>query len=366
MSNFNFAGMRNAAISLNGSGLELAGQSFGPGESLEMGESGLISVEQLARAARHYSDLTNSTVRPQLGALVFDVTSDLRALDFYFPITSMLKQQGENDRMQFYAALRFIANHPGFDLRVYAERQQDVTAQAPLAVRFIVAGHLAEVFFYRKDILERFLTQPRHFLIYTSRNAFDQDGGLAGGDYNFGREAIQLEMSRLFEGFNGTVPGVAPILHELGHMLDHFEAGTGGMGQCEGVLPGMSRRDGPVYTPEARRLFSEGKRLEQQRYQLFQDGQARPNDPVPVGHPYVFQTDGEFIAGFLEMFFRNPNYFGTQNPTLYDAFASLLRQDPRRYWPEDFAGYVGENRKAFLGGQRPSPQHISIPALERA
>src|SRR6476661_7344855 len=246
--------IRNSRPSIVGQALQLAGKMLTPTGELEAGEIGKISAQNLMDAGRRYDELTRGSCHPQLAALVFDVTGDFRALDFYFPIVNSLKHD-EAARQDFYNAVRYISEHPGLDMRVFAEHRQDVTAQTPPAVRHIVAGHLAEVFFYRRDIIERFLSQPRHFLIYINRQAFDQDGGLAGGDYNFGLEAIQLEMSRLFEGYSGKTPGVAPFLHELGHMLDHFEAGTGGMGQCEGILPGMASRDGVVFTPQARQLF---------------------------------------------------------------------------------------------------------------
>ncbi len=356
----NFTSLRNVPFSLNGERLEFGGQAVEPHENVDGSEAGPVSGGQILAAARRYQELTGGAVRPQLAALVFDVTNDFRTLDFFFPITNGLKGD-EAARLDFYNALRYIGNHPNLDLHLYGERRRDLTSIMPLSVRFMVAGHLAEVFFYRRDIIERFLAFPRHFQLYTNHQAFVEDDGLAGGDYRFDREAIQLELSRLFEGFSGPMPGVAPFLHELGHMLDHFDAATGRMGQVEGTLPGMSSQDGPLFTPPARQLFIAGKRLEQQRYQAYQDGRAGPNDPVPVGHPYVFQTDGEFIAGFFEMFFRNPNYFATQNSTLYGAFAELLHQDPRRDWPVDFPGYVSSNREAYLGGQRPAPQNISIP-----
>jgi hypothetical protein len=361
MAIINYNQIRNTPLKLGGQGIDIAGNLINQLDELDCGEIGIVKVKDLAQAAQYYLDFTEGTCRPQMAALVFDVTGDYRALDFYFPITSSLKSD-PNLRQNFYDGIKYIANDPGLDFRVFGRNRANVTSSAPPSVRSIVAGHLAEVFFYRRDILQAFLSQPRHFLVYVNHQAFEQDGGLAGGDYNFDRQAIQLELSRLFEGYFGPTPGVAPFLHELGHMLDHFEAGTGGMGQCEGILPGMAPRDGQVFTPQARQLFIEGKSLEQQRYQVYQDGRAHPGDPVPVGHPYVFQTDGEFIAGFLEMFFRNPNYLAAQNPPLFQAFATLFRQDPRHYWPEDFPFYVKENQKAFLGGQRPSPQHITIPS----
>ncbi len=360
MPDFDYMQVRNAAVNLTPQGLEVGGRILNAFVPLDCGELGQVSVEQLAQAARYYQEFSEGSCRPQLAALVFDITGDFRALDFYFPITNGLHGNPQA-RQDFYEAIKYIANHPNLDLVIMGRNRANLNEQAPPAIRHLVAGHIAEVFYYRKDLVDRLLTTPRHFRVYTSRVSFEQDGGIAGGDYRFDHEAIQLELSRLFEGFYGKTPGVAPFLHEFGHMLDHFDAGTGRMGNCEGTLPGMNPADGPLFNPQSRQLFSAGKRLEQERYQRYQDGQAGPNDPVPVGHPYVHQTDGEFIAGTLEMFFRNPNYFAAQNPTLYQAFATLLGQDPRRDWKEDFGFYVTENRKAYLGGQRPSPQHITIP-----
>ena len=81
----------------------------------------------------------------------------------------------------------------------------------------------------------------------------------------------------------------------------------------------------------------------------------------PIGHPYVFQNNGEFIAGYLEMFFRNPHYFAAQNTELFQAFAQCLGQDPRNYWQEDFPYYVKQNRTYYLSGQRPPAPGIGIP-----
>lgn len=357
-----FRTVQNSRVNLQNDFVEIAGQIYAGTDEVDAGEIGKVSGAALSEAAKRYARLTNNAAVPQLAALVFDVTGDLRALDFYLPITRLF-YNNEQERLNFYAAIRYISGNPNLNLRVYAEHRADITTSAPPAIRYLVAGQLAEVFYYRQDILNQFLLAPRNFLLYTTRAAFDQDGGLAGGDYNFGREAIQLEISRLFEGYFGRTPGVCPFLHELGHMLDHFDAGTGRMGICEGMLPGMAPSDGPVYIPEARRFFAEGKYIEQQRYLAYQNRQAGPNDPLPIGHPYVFQTNGEFIAGYLEMFFRNPNYFARQNQVLYQGFATLLQQDPRGYWPEDFLFYVNENRKFYLSGQQPSPQNITIPAL---
>jgi hypothetical protein len=281
-------------------------------------------------------------------------------MDFYFPITNQL---GPQDHQNFYNLVREITLRPGFGLQVIGQNYSDVTSQVFYDVPYLVAGHLAETFFWRTDILWRFLEQPRFFRMYTDSTAFAQDGGLAGGDYNSETESIQLVLSRLYEGYSDTLPGVAPFLHELGHMLDFFDASSGSMGGSEGLLPGLSPQDGPLFTPQARSLFIEGKALEKERYEAFQNGVAQSGDQLPIGHPYVFQNDTEFIAGYFEMFFRNPHYFQQLNPPLYQSFALLLQQDTQRAWATDFPFYVNENRKAYIvGGQRPNPHRITIPA----
>jgi hypothetical protein len=144
-------------------------------------------------------------------------------------------------------------------------------------------------------------------------------------------------------------------------MLDHFDAGAGKMGRATGLLPGLSPQDGPLYRPAARKLFISGKRLELERYLGLRRETAQPGNPVPVGHPYVFQNDGEFIAGYLEMFFRNPHYFAAQNYDLHQAFVELFGYDPREAWDEDFTFYVDQNRKFYLSGQQPAPPNLTIP-----
>ncbi|HVU12756.1 MAG TPA: zinc-dependent peptidase [Phototrophicaceae bacterium] len=243
----------------------------------------------------------------------------------------------------FERLITSIAQHQSFDIRLFDDRRKDRSNQLPTDARKLVAGHIAEIFFYRQDLLDQFLRLRRGFLLYTTPQAYKDDGGVAGGCYNPQRDAIQLVMSRLYEGFNAPTPGVAPFIHEFGHMLDHA---TGN----RGLIPGM---DGVID------LFRRGKQLELKRYQQFQIGRG---DTVPIGHPYVFQNDGEFIAGYLEMFFRNPHYFAAQNSDLFQAFAQCLGQDPRQYWKVDFPYYVQQNRDYYLkSGQRPPRPGITIP-----
>ena len=133
------------------------------------------------------------------------------------------------------------------------------------------------------------------------------------------------------------------------------------MGRSEGLLPGLSPRDGSLFNPRARTLFINGKRLELERYLARYQGSSNSSSMLPIGHPYVFQNDGEFIAGYFEMFFRNPNYFASQNSDLYTAFVELFGYDPRNAWKQDFPFYIDQNRTFYLSGQRPWKPQLTIP-----
>ena len=315
-----------------------------------------VPPHSIEEAHKRFEQLTNDQCQPQLGALNFDVTGDVRALDHYFPITKMLS---DTEIESFYQLVTHIAEHPNFDIQLIGSDTKNLTDQLPNSARHLVAGHLAEVFFFRQDILQRFLHTPRHFQLYTTFEAFHQDGGVKGGCYNPNRECIQLVLSRLFEGFNGATPGVCPFLHELGHMLDHFDAGIGSMKRAEGFYPGLRASDGDVFTPSARDAFIKGKRLELDRYLARQTGDL--SQPMPIGHPYVFQNNGEFAAGYLEAFFRNPNYFASQNPDLFAAYQELFDYDPRKAWKVDFPNYVKKNRDFYTSGEKPPKAGLTIP-----
>lgn len=311
-------------------------------------------MKSLNVVSAKFESLTNGQCRPQAAALTFDSTGDFRTLDHYFPIVRMLE-----DVDSFYQLIQHIAQHPNFDLQLIGANKTNLNMHMPASVRHLVAGHLAEVFYFRRDILARFLSSPRHFQLYTTPEAFHQDGGVSGGCYNPSRECIQLVMSRLFEGFNQATPGVCPFLHELGHMLDAFDSGSRSMKRGEGLYPGLRVSDGDIFTPKARTLFLQGKRLELNRYLARQNGDF--SQPIPVGHPYVFQNDGEFVAGYLEMFFRNPHYFCNQNTDLFMAYVELFGYDTRRAWAEDFPHYVNANRSFYASGQTPSKTRLTIP-----
>ncbi|HEY7832771.1 MAG TPA: hypothetical protein VIG30_04310 [Ktedonobacterales bacterium] len=319
------------------------------------------SVARLIAGAMVYGDLAGGANPAQLPALLFDATGDPWPLAHFFALAGALDEAA---RGAWFAAVAAIAAHPGFDLRLIGARRVDLTERMPPSTRWLAAGHVAEVLGQRPDILATFLAQPRHFRLYATPAAFADDGGVAGGDYDAGRERIQLGLARLFEGFGGARPGVAPFLHELGHMLDAFAPASGGMRQSHGTLPGLDPADGPLYDAEARRLFVAGKALEAARYEALHTGAERARDDdtnLPLGHPYVFQNDGEFIAGYLELYLRTPNRFAARNPALYDGLSRLLRQDPRVAWPEDFDFYVRENRAVYLRGESLARAGITVP-----
>jgi hypothetical protein len=84
---------------------------------------------------------------------------------------------------------------------------------------------------------------------------------------------------------------------------------------------------------------------------------------MPLGHPYVFQTDGEFLAGYWEMFWRNPHTMASSSPQLFAALCSYTGGDPRRLMPTDYLGYVQGNREFYQRGERPLPSAIQFHIL---
>jgi hypothetical protein len=330
------------------------GRSFQP-PAKKMLEA-LTPPKSKEEARARFDQLTGGGWSPQAEALEFDLTGNPRLLDRYFPIVNMLDEAGVES---FHQLVGYVACHPNFDVQLIGENKSNVTHRMPNSIRRLAAGHLAETFFFRRDILDRFLHTPRHFHFYVNEGAFRDDGGVKGGNYNPSRQCIQLVLSRLFAGFNGATPGACPFLHELGHMLDYFDARTGTMGKSEGMYPGLSPGDGDVFTPDARDAFIKGKRLELDRYLARHHGDF--SQPMPIGSPYVFQNDGEFLAGYFEAFFRNPNYIAAQNPDLFDAYVELFGYDPRRAWKEDFPHYVKKNRDYYASGEKPPKAGITVP-----
>jgi len=341
-----------------------------------------IALSSLVKSVFHIRSLTSETCQPQLAYHAFATSHRPSYMETYFPL---VKSLDKNSRREFHKAITKVLLHPGFDLQLlkiaptsaheiwvtstssfnfvpndYSDYMIANCIHVNPAIAYLVAGHIVEMFFFRQDILDRLLDSQIHILLYTDQDSFRADGGVAGGCYNPERGCVQLVVSRLFEGFNQPTPGVFPFLHEFGHLLDFFDAGTGKHElTSSGWLPGMRPSDGEIYSPEAREAFIVGKRLEMERYDR-QVSTPDGTEPLPIGHPYVFQNNSEFIAGYLEMFFRNTHYFATQNPNLFDGFSRLFRQDPRQYWETDFPFYIGQNRDFYKSGQRPRASGLKL------
>lgn len=341
-----------------------------------------VTIDALLKAGFWLRKVTPDSCRPQLAYHLFAATHRPSYMEPYFPL---MKHLDKDARKQFHKAITQILLHPGFDiqlLKVTPAASNVTEPENPTAPKFsfnylndyvlancirvipaiayLVAGHIVELFFYRQDILDRLLNSSMHIWLYTDPDSFKVDGGVAGGCYNPERKCLQLVVSRLFEGFNQPAAGVCPFLHEFGHLLDFFDAGTGKADKASsGWLPGLCSSDGDIFTPEAREAFIKGKRLEMQRYER-QVKNPDGTDPLPIGHPYVFQSNTEFIAGYLEMFFRNPHYFAAQNPDLFNGFARLLGQDPRRYWDTDFPFYIQQNRDFYHSGKKPPIHGLTL------
>lgn len=305
-----------------------------------------IPVHELTQARKKYggSHPLDDGFSPQFAAIVYDAVGDSSAMSMYFPILEALNDLETAD---FHDRINGLMKSPNLDLRVHRDNQS-LADMPPSSIGYIVVGHIVEVFFWRPDLLRCLFLTPRRFDIYMAGRTYAQDGGVAGGCYDPRTESIKLVASRLFEGFFTSRPGVAPFIHEFGHMLDHFDVKSASMKSPNGLFPGMAESDGSLFSYEAQEAFLRGKRLELTRYRQAQ-AQYPNKEDIPIGHPYVFQNDGEFLAGYLEMFFRNPNYFHNQNPTLYAGFQMLFQQDPRDYMREDFMHYVNENQAVYLG-----------------
>jgi Glucose-regulated metallo-peptidase M90 len=324
---------------------------------------GYIAALSLRRGLTDYQRRVRGSYRPQLAALIFRNTGRVRALRGYFPLLRTLSTAERDD---FFALVEAIATSDRLDPRLYDEGPLGSVRETPLPgdAAYLIAGQLAEIFFYRRDLLARLLAGPRHIRLFTTQAAFTTGGGVAGGCYRPADESIYLLLARLYEGFYTPDPGVAPFIHELGHLLDCFEPSGGKLGAASGLLPGLRPGDGDYYLPEAHDLYLRGKQIEIDRYEQHCAGDQRP-ESEPLGHPYVFQNDGEFIAGYLEMFFRNPHAFAERNPQLFEGLSLLFAHDPRRWRSADFAFYLDQNRAFYRAGQLPPPHGLTSAAGSR-
>ena len=292
-----------------------------------------------------------SRIQSQLGvtcpiqtALVLYLQSkELSALQHYFPIIGWLDGPGRQRWANLYAT--YLVDSPLRIAFIDTEHRP-----APLAVRTLVVGQLVSCFVNRPDVMAEFCATQPTFTICADNRTYMRVGGVGGGCYDETAHQMILEVSRLFEGYWQQNPGVSPFLHELGHMLDGAQRRLTHGHECVGELPAMD---------DVQRLaWQTGKRVEVEYYRRYQEA-GRVVDSAPLGHPYVFQTDGEFLAGYWEMFWRNPHAFAAHNPDLYAGLTSYVGQDPRSY-TTDFTGYVTGNRAFYARGERAWPSQIRM------
>jgi hypothetical protein len=379
MIELNWGDFYNVVPEFSGPEMKLGALNISLVETIDFGAPiGKASVYDLANVTNPHSITMGWPFMPQLAMLVFLVTRRVYALNSYFPLTKILDKA---EQKEFYRLAGDIMHQPHFKVcvvslfethspdvlsaenawgrgkedRVELALLQDCISQNVAEIAFFVACHIAEIFFYQRPVLNRLLETHFEIRVATSPEAFQKDGGAAGGNFSPDKKAIQLLLSRLFEGYNSQTPGVAPFLHEFGHLLDHFDLKQPGLSKSFGTLPGMRERDGALFNPQARKLFLKGKKLEWERYMHLHDNRYHEGDPFPIGHPYVFQNDGEFVAGYFEMFFRNPHYFAAQNLDLFDSFRLIFGYDPHKVWAEDFPFYIEQNQTFYREHKPPKP-----------
>jgi hypothetical protein len=308
-------------------------------DALQCHPIGTVQIEALTAAALHYHRLTRLGRAPGAGSLCFDVHGDPRFLGSNFPLLNTLPARLHE---QFFSCVAGVAAHPNFDLRLLDYGQIDRSADLPRSARWLLAGALVEMLWARRDLLRLALGRPRLIRLYTSDEAHQEGMAPAAGGYHARRHCIELTLAQVY----GTTAADASVYEALGAMLDDCHAHTGRHGAANGLLPGLDHEDGPLYLPNAAKLFALGKARECTRYERFRltPGSSRF---LPLGEPRHFQADSAFIGGYLEIFFRRPHALAAENIDLYSAFSLLLNRDPRQYILTDDAGLMERHEMAY-------------------
>lgn len=274
-----------------------------------------------------------------LAGLIFDTTAELTTLGHFLPLISHLEH---SQRQEFRTRLTSMLADTRLQIVLLRAR---TVIPATLSMRALIAGQLLLCFWHRPDILEVIIASNPQFHLYTDSQSYARAGGVGGGCYSVETHRIMLPVERLYEGFFSPIPAVCPLLHELGHLLDGCAMRMQKTAVCRGELPGM--------TANELADFGAGKRTEYTCYLAWYHGRPPAGGQMPLGHPYVFQTDGEFLAGYWELFWRNPHTMATVSPQLFAAFCGYTACDPRHFVATDYMGYVDGNREFYLSGERP-------------
>jgi len=280
--------------------------------------------------------------RPPLSVLLAEHTPALQILHHFVPLLAQLHGP---PRQQFLMLLNQVGN----DTRLRIHLHRDNAERAPAQwLRLSVTLQLTSCFWARPDILADVLHQQPTFDFFTAQADYQRAGGVGGGCYVPERHAIMLVTDRLCEGYRTPIPSVSPLLHELGHLLDGTCMRQNGWQSPRGELPSM--------TWAQRQAWYRAKRHEVTTYQDWQAHHDATN--IPFGHPYVFQTDGEFLAGYWELFWRSPRLLQQHAPDLYAVFFDYVQFDVQRNQPADYTGYHTANQRCYAQGERHWPSHM--------
>lgn len=322
----------------------LLGRQTFPHDTIIEGQNWHLSLSTLERHLRESTHIYGEPFHVPAAAVIFDLNHELDVLGHFLPLISQLSS---DERAQFMLRLNTLLRDPRLQIRLpYAT----AATRMPLSARALIAGQILMCFFYRNDVITTLLTTKPTFDLFLSVADYARGGGVGGGCYDLHAHRVLLHLPRLYEGFFDTIPGVCPLLHEMGHMLDGTSMRQMLYGECRGEFPSM--------TAAQHSAFARAKAAEYGCYMAHYHGHAPADGRHPLGHPYVFQTDGEFIAGYWEMFWRNPHTMATQCPDLFAALRDYTQSDPRKALPTDYMGYVNGNRAFYRSGERPWPSQI--------
>jgi hypothetical protein len=311
------------------------GQTTYNAGSVRITDSASIAISQLI------DGWSISPMRMPLAGLVFQVSKELTSLGHFFPI---IRTFDDAQRSEFRTRLNALLQSN--DIRItYTTATGSSTP--PLILRVLVLGQIVSCFWGRPEIVDALRRTLPQIALFVDRQHYERAGGVGGGCYLLHEHRIMLEANRLFEGFYTPVPSVSPFLHEFGHMLDGTHMRLEQLPHCCGRMPLMGATD--------ILLWQKAKYLEWQCYTAWYHQRPPANGQMPIGHPYVFQNDGEFLAGHWEMFWRNPHTMAQMTSHVFTAFQNYVNQDPRDWLPHDYTGYVEGNRAFYQSGQQPWP-----------
>lgn len=322
---------------INSSGITI-GQTVYESGSVRINDTAAIAISQLIEGWQMCA------LRMPLAGLVFQVSKELSSLGHFFPLIHTLN---DTQRTEFRVRLNALLQSPQISISYTTLAGVIAT---PIILRVLVLGQIVSCFWGRPEIISALQRTKPSVALYANHQLYERAGGVGGGCYLPSEHHIMLEANRLFEGFYTPTPTVSPFLHEFGHMLDGTHMRINQLPHCVGRLPLMHDDVLP--------MWQKAKYREVQCYTAWYHQRPPSDGQMPLGHPYVFQNDGEFLAGHWEMFWRNPYAMAQQTPYLFDALKSYVNQDPRDSLTHDYLGYIEGNRAFYQSGQRPWPAGI--------